>query len=530
MINMDMMIMAVVLVGMLWALMTDKLRPGLILFSAVVVLLCCGILEPKEAVEGFSNRGMITVALLYLVSEGVRKSGILEQITYRLLPREVKDGERISLTKALARFLPMITFISAFLNNTPVVVIFAPMIKNWAQKVKLPPAKFLIPLSYATILGGVCTLIGTSTNIVVNGLVQDGIAQGFVKGGHSLTMFELGKVGIFIALTGLFYLIMISRYLLPDNREAAEDAETSKNPDVVRVEAMLSTRFPGLGKTLREFDFYRHYGATVHAIRRGGSILHGDWMNQPLTKQDTLILDTDHTFIPTWGESRVFWMLNVVGAEPELSRKKKYLALVLTALMILGATVGELPVVKDLGLNIKLDMFFFACVTTVVMAWTGLFSPRKYTKLISWDVLITIACAFGISKGMINSGLADVIGGYIIDLAEHARRSSGGIYIMMAALYLITNMFTELITNNAAAALSFPLAVSISNKLGMDPTPFFICICVAASASFSTPIGYQTNLIVQGVGGYKFTDFVKVGLPMNIIVFLLSVFLIPLLY
>ena len=198
--------------------------------------------------------------------------------------------------------------------------------------------------------------------------------------------------------------------------------------------------------------------------------------------------------------------------------------------MILGATIGELPFVQELGLNIKLDMFFFAAVTAVIMAWTGMFSPRKYTKVISWDVLITIACAFGISKAMINSGFADVIGGYIIDLAEHAKNSDNGIYIMLAALYLITNLFTELITNNAAAALAFPLAVSISSKLGMDPTPFFVCICIAASASFSTPIGYQTNLIVQGIGGYKFMDFVKVGLPLNIILFFMSVFLIPLIY
>ena len=517
---------ALVLIGMLWALVADRLRPGLILFTAVVFLLCGGILQPKECLEGFSNKGMITVALLYLVSEGVRKSGILEQVTYRLLP-----SGKATLTKTCLRFLPIISFISAFLNNTPVVVIFAPMIKNWARKVHLPDTKFLIPLSYATILGGMCTLIGTSTNLVLDGLIRDGISEGFVHGGHGLSMFELSKVGVFIALTGLFYLIMLSRYLLPDKRESeSAEEEITDNPDLVRVEAMLHTRFPGLGRTLREFDFYRHYGATVRGIRRGGTLMTGDWMNTPLTKQDTLLLDADKTFVPTWGESRVFWMINVVGAEPELSNRKKYFAIILVALMIIGATIGELPFIQQLGLKIKLDMFFCACCTAVVMAWTGMFSARKYTKLISWDVLITIACAFGISKGMINSGFADFIAGYIIDLAEQARHSSNGIYIMLAALYLITNPFTELITNNAAAALAFPLAVSISTKLGMDPTPFFVCICFAASAAFSTPIGYQTNLIVQGVGGYKFTDFVKVGLPLNVIVFLLSVFLIPLFY
>ena len=298
-----------------------------------------------------------------------------------------------------------------------------------------------------------------------------------------------------------------------------------------RLEVMLSTRFPGLGKTLHKFDFYRHYGAHVRAIRRSGTTLRGDWMNMPLTKEDTLIVDADDTFLPTWGESRVFWMINKVGdAEPPMGSKKKYFALILLVQMILGATFGELPFVKNLLPNVKLDMFFFACVTTVIMAWTGMFNTRKYTKFISWDVLITIACAFGISKGMINSGFADLAASYIIALAEYARHSQNGIYIMLAALYIITNLFTELITNNAAAALAFPLAVGISNQLGCDPTPFFICICFAASASFSTPIGYQTNLIVQGVGGYKFVDFLRVGLPLNLIVFFISVFLIPLFY
>lgn len=517
-----------VLIFMIVALIADKLRPGLILLTAVVLMLCGKIIGPKEAVEGFANKGMITVALLYLVSEGVRKSGILERIIYFLLPAEKRNP---NVVRSNTRFLPVISFLSAFLNNTPVVVIFAPMIKNWAHKMHLPPTKFLIPLSYATILGGMCTLIGTSTNIVLDGMIQDGITNGIVKGGHALGMFELSKVGIFICLTGLFYLIMISRYLLPDQRKIEKDEdEPVTDPDTVRVEAMLSTRFPGLGKTLHEFDFYRHYGANVRAIHRNGSALRGDWMNVPLTSKDTLMLDADKSFVPTWGESHVFWMLNVVGAEPEMGTSKRWFAIVLLFLMIIGATLGELPVVKELVPNLKLDMFFFACVTTVIMAWTGMFSSRKYTKFISWDVLITIACAFGISKGMINSGFADFISGYIIELAETAKHSENGIYIMLAALFIITNLFTELITNNAAAALAFPLAVSISDKLGCDPTPFFICICFAASAAFSTPIGYQTNLIVQGVGGYRFTDFVKVGLPMNIIVFLLSVFLIPLFY
>ncbi len=542
---------AIILVFMLVALMREYLRPGLILFTAVVLFLVSGIITPEEAVKGFSNKGMITVALLYLVSEGVRKSGILERIVFHMLPK--KDA---NITSAGLRFYPIVTFISAFFNNTPVVVIFAPMIKNWARKMKLPPTKFLIPLSYATVIGGICTLIGTTTNLVLHGMllqeakdeaavVESGGAEGILMRfgiTDGISMFELSKVGIVIALVGLIYLIFFSRYLLPNERKAEEDDdEQNLAPGMTRHEVLLGNRFPGLGKTLHEFDFYRHYGAHVRAISRGGNIVEGDYMNTRLTHEDTLIIDADDTFMKAWGESRVFWMINRVGDyEPPLSKKKRWLALVLLVLMIIGATVGELEPVKAwLAQNtfiqqympsLKLDMFFFACVTAVIMAWTRMFSPRKYTKFFSWDVLITIACAFAISTAMTKSGFADFIASFIISLTELARHSEFGIYIILASLFLITNIFTELITNNAAAALAFPLALAVAEQLGMNPMPFVVCVCFAASSAFSTPIGYQTNLIVQGVGGYKFTDFVKVGLPMNIIVFILSVFLIPLFY
>lgn len=159
------------------------------------------------------------------------------------------------------------------------------------------------------------------------------------------------------------------------------------------------------------------------------------------------------------------------------------------------------------------------------MAWTKIFPPKKYTKYISWDILITIACAFAISKAMENSGFASLIAHYIIGVS-----SNMGPYMLLAIVFIITNIFTELITNNAAAALSFPIALAVAKQLGVDPTPFFVVICMAASASFSTPIGYQTNLIVQGIGSYKFTDFVKIGLPLNLITFLISVFVIPMIW
>ena len=218
-------------------------------------------------------------------------------------------------------------------------------------------------------------------------------------------------------------------------------------------------------------------------------------------------------------------LANGKDTEPVPGRRKRWFALALLIFMIVGATVGELPVVKEAFPDVQLDMFFFVSITTVIMAWTKIFPARKYTKYISWDILITIACAFAISKAMVNSGVADAVARHIIGMSQHY-----GPHVLLAAVFIITNLFTELITNNAAAALAFPLALSISAQLGVSPMPFFVVICMAASASFSTPIGYQTNLIVQGIGNYKFTDFVRIGLPLNIITFLISIFLVPLIW
>ena len=485
------------LLGMVAALIADKMRPGMILFSVVVLFLCAGILTPKEMLEGFSNKGMITVALLFLVSEGIRQSGTLGQVIKKLLPQG-----KTTVFKAQLRILPSVAFISAFLNNTPVVVIFAPIIKHWAKSVNLPATKFLIPLSYVTILGGICTLIGTSTNLVVHGMILEAGFEGF-------SMFELGKVGIFIAIAGIIYIFLFSKRLLPDARPdtAVPDEEVEEGEKLHRVEAVLGARFPGINKKLKDFNFQRHYGAEVctkspYPLLRFVSNLE----EVVLHEGDTLVVMADDTFIPTWGESSVFVLLTN-GNEPDTTgkKKKRWFALLLLVLMIVGATVGELPITKEMFPDIKLDMFFFVSITTIIMAWTNLFPARKYTKYISWDILITIACAFAISKAMVNSGVADSVAKFIIGLSDDY-----GPHVLLAMVFIITNLFTELITNNAAAALAFPLALSISAQLGVSPTPFFVVICMAASASFSTPIGYQTNLIVQGIGNYKFTDFVRI--------------------
>lgn len=505
----------IVLAMAIVALVRDRMRPGLILLSAAVIFMCAGILSPRELLEGFSNKGMITVALLFLVSEGVRRSGLLEQLLRALLPH--KEGA--SVRSVQLRMLPTISFISAFLNNTPVVVIFAPMIKRWAEKHKVPATRLLIPLSYATILGGVCTLIGTSTNLVVHGMVIDAGYDGF-------TMFELGKVGVVFAAVGLIYIWIASPHLLPENRESRDEALTSTGQlnGMHRVEVVLGARFPAINKKVYDYDFKRKYGATILELRRGGEvmIMH-DLRHERFREGDTLVLLADDAFMQNWGDSSFFLMVaNGKEAEPQLSRTKRWLAVVLLVLMIIGATIGELPAVRQAFPNMNLDMFFFVCVVTVVMAWMGIFPARKYTKYISWDILVTIASAFAVSRAMQNSGMADAVAAFTVELSK-----AHSPIVLLGVIFVITNIFTELMTNNAAAALAFPISLSIAQHMGVSPMPFFVTICIAASASFSTPIGYQTNLIVQGVGNYRFADFVRIGLPLNLIALTVTLLVVP---
>lgn len=508
----------IVLAFVIIALIKDRMRPGLILLSGAVIFMCAGILSPKELLEGFANKGMITVALLFLVSEGVRRSGLLEALLRKLLPRQEKVGVR----QAQSRMLPIISFISAFLNNTPVVVIFAPMIKRWAENHGVAATKLLIPLSYATILGGVCTLIGTSTNLVVHGMVIGAGYEGF-------TMFELGKIGVIIAAAGLLYIWIFSKYLLPDSRESRDEAEQADavGKGLHRVEVVLGARFPAINRRVMDFDFKRKYGADILELKRGGvtMIMH-DMRHESFREGDTLVLLADDNFMSNWGDSSFFLMVsNGKDADFKMPRWKCYLSIILLVLMIIGATVGELPAVREAFPEMKLDMFFFVSVVTILMAWLNIFLARKYTKFISWDILVTIASAFAISRAMENSGMADAVAEFAIGLSH-----SCSPVVLLAVVFIITNLFTELMTNNAAAALAFPISLAIAQQMGVSPMPFFVTICMAASASFSTPIGYQTNLIVQGIGNYRFADFVRVGLPLNLITLTLTVTLVPLIW
>jgi len=581
-----------VIVAMTIALAREVTGADAILFAALVLLMLTGIVTPKEALVGFSNPGMITVAVLFIISRAVQNTGALDGVSKYFLSMK-KDG---GISMLLLRMMAPITCVSAFLNNTPVVVMFTPVVKNWAEKLNFSPSKFLIPLSYATIFGGVCTLIGTSTNLVVHGLMLDNNMAG-------LSMFELAKVGGPCALLGWLYMAFIGKRILPDRQDIMEVISEKRKeyvtamrvnagcqfigksiqeaglrnlrglylveieredrslgpvshdeqikegdhlmfagitsaivdlceiPGLVPVEedlrgmrktmmeAVISSNSPVVGKTVKEFGFRSYYGAAIIAVHRNGERIFSKIGDILLKPGDTLLLLTTGDFVKEWKNSEDFYLISDIKEMKTRNHHKSYLALGILALMILAATLGgSLP--KVAGKNIS--MLHAAFGAAVLLVLTRCVSVTEARKSIHWDVLITIACAFGISKALQNSGAAQAIASMIIN----AVKGSGAVGVL-AAIYLMTTVFTEIITNNAAAALIFPIAYSAAAQIGADPKPFFIAIAIAASASFSTPIGYQTNLIVQGPGGYKFKDYFKVGLPLNILFFIAALMIIP---
>jgi di/tricarboxylate transporter len=590
-------IVLVIILALIIILAKEVMRPGLVFFTGAVVLMASGIITERETLEGFSNKGMITVGILFLVSEGIRQSGILNRLAQTYLPR--KRGKMVFL---IPRIMLPVSVLSAFLNNTPVVIIFAPIIKKWTEKLNLSSKKFLIPLSYATILGGMCTLIGTSTNLVVHGLMLENGYTGF-------NMFELGKVGIFIAIIGTIYMSVAGNKLLPgkkilfNSRSSAEFKDYSydivipensaftgleiKNgrikelkglliqtierdgelfdvkkgshfimpndkllvvgksdrlttilgnenirlrgidlikgvprSELKQYEAVISPRFPGIGKTITEFNFYDHYQAVVLSIHRNGERITSNLSSLKLKPGDNLVLLTTEKFAQNWGESKIFYLTSYIRDYRTTGTFwKKWIAFIILLLMITGATFGRYI---SSPAEIDFDMFYFSAIAAVLLVWMKIMPHQKYTKAVSWDVLITIAFSFAISKALQNSGAADAIARTTIGLG-HGLGPVG----VLAAIYLVTTVFTEIITNNAAAAIVFPIAMAAAQQLNVDPKPFFVGIAIAASASFSTPIGYQTNLIVQAIGNYKFNDYVKIGVPLNILAFVLSLLLIP---
>lgn len=543
-----------------------------------------GILTPLEAVSGFANPGMLTVGVLFLVVCGLRETGGVDWIVQRLL------GRPKTLRWALVRIVLPTTGMSAFLNNTPVVAMMIAAVSGWSRKLELPPSKFLIPLSYAAILGGMCSLIGTSTNLVVFGLALN-------QADLEIGMFDITWIGLPAALVGMAYLVFLGPWLLPARQSSAEVyedsreytlelvvpegswligktieqaglrnlpgcflAEIERDGDIIPAvgpdqllaardqlvfvgvvdsikelqnmrglapatdqvfkldsprlrrrlfEVVLSASGPMIGKTIRDGRFRNRYDAAVLAVTREGKRVPGKLGSITLRVGDTLLVEADTGFDERHRNSRDFLLVSALDDSTPRRHDKAPIAIAILAAMVIAVSIGLVP------------MLVAALVAAMLMIATRCCRVSEARSNVDWTVLVTIGGALGVGQALQVTGAANSI-------AEASLSIAGtNPWVALIIIYLLTSLATEVITNNAAVALTFPIALAYSTQLDVNFMPFVITVMMAGSASFATPLGYQTNLMVYGPGGYTFTDFLKMGIPLNLTICAITVILTP---
>ena len=585
--NWQALLTAAVVLGTVFNLLVGQRAPDMVMIGAAVLLLAAGVLTPAETFQGMANEGMLTVAALFVVAAAIERTGALAAVVDRAL------GRPKSLASAQLRTMLGPAVVSAFMNNTPVVALMVPAIRDWAKKHRLSVSKLLMPMNDAVVLGGLCTLIGTSTNVVVSGLVA-------AKTGHPLGMFEITWLGVPLLAAGMVYLVIASKYLLVDRRPAVSQADDPRqyslemlvepnsplvgrsieeaglrgldglflmeidrgghviaavspterleagdrlvfvgvvesvvelqkirglrpaNDQVfqlddprserVLVEAVVSNTCPFLGREIREGRFRSTYDAVVIAVARNGERLKQKIGDIRLEAGDTLLLETSVAFRERQRSNRDFYLVSEVRGSTPPRHDRAWIACAALVAMVLAASLEIVP------------MSAAAFVAAAIVICTHCITPNEARKSIEWESLFLIAASFGLARAMEKTGLAELIAHSTISAAgEHPQA-------LLAAIYLVTMVFTELMSNNAAAVLVFPIAWQTAADLGVNPMPFVMAVTVAASCGFATPMGYQTNLMVYGPGGYKFSDYVRFGGPLNLLVMAITVLLAPLIW
>jgi len=570
------------------ALLLTRIAPDAILVAGLAVLLISGVVSPADGLAGFANPGTLTVAAFYVIAAGLRETGALDLMVGPLF----RDTHTIR--KATARMTGPVMIMSGFVANTPVVASFVPAVSDWARQRGLPPSKLLMSLSYAAILGGACTLAGTTTNLVVNGLLLD------ATGGQGLGFFELAWVGVPCALIGFVYLLVAGPALLPDRSPALEEL---RNIREYTVEMLISENSPLAGKTveeaglrhlnalflieidragmalpavssdeilrdgdrlvfagasesvldlqqirglepatdqvfklegprserrffeavvgrdsayagrsIRESRFRTRCGAVVIAVARNGSRIRGKLGDILIEPGDTLLLESTQDFAARQRAASDFLLVRPMDGVTLRRHDKAPLAWAILAVVVIAATSGWLSL---------LQAAFLGAGAMVVARCCTVNQARSSVDL---QVILVIAAAFGIGKAMESTGAGTVIGDQILALGgDHP-------LALLAAVYLTTSLLTALVTNNAAAVLVFPVALAAATQAGVDVMPIAVIVAVAASASFITPIGYQTNLMVYGPGGYRAADYLRFGLPLHLILAVTTILLVPVIW
>ena len=565
--------------------------------SILAVVLALGYISPEEAISGFANPAVITIALLFVLSHALQKSGILEYMVIRL--NKLTERSRFL---GLFVFLISVALASAFVNNTAIVAIFIPLTIRLAQKYNLSPSKLLMPLSYISIIGGTLTLVGTSTNLLVNSIYVNSISSS-----PPLGMFEFAKFGLVMLVIGMAYLLIAVPFLIPSRTvtssltksyhmggyltelkvsaesplvgRTCKERAVNKNYDItvldilrdgklisnnirdtfihpedilfVRgslenflrmkevekvtmltdekltqvelihddntlVECLITNQTDLVGKSLMEINIRRRFGSFILAIRREGEILRKKIAHVVLQAFDTLLIYGPIEKIKELSDSGDFIVLGEIEATLQ---KHKYwwvsVAVILGTVIL--AALGIVPILKG------------ALLGTIFLLVIRVITANEAYQSINWQVIVLIAALIPLGIVIQKSGTAFWIGTVLNDIANTFNPLIRPT-IMLSLVYLVTIILTEMTSNAATAIIMTPIAISAAQQMGLDPRTFVFAVCFAASASFITPIGYQTNLMVYGPGGYKFTDYVRVGLPLAIVLWCIATWLIPILW
>lgn len=582
-----------VVAGVMAALAGNRLSADVVMLTALAALLVSGVIGPTDAFGGFANEGLLTVAVLYVVVAGLRQSGLVSLAARWLL------GSPRSDASAQARVIVPVTAISAFVNNTPLVAVYLPLLSSFAQRHGVAPSRLFLPLSYAAILGGVCTLIGTSTNVVVQGLILDYNRQAGVTPLTPFAMFTLSPVGVPVAIAGVIYMLIAGRWALParapafarldDDRDytvalavapgaavvgqrldaaglrqlsglflahieregdvlpAVSPAEVIRAGDVLvfvgvrasvvelhqirglepvvrdpagtprhghrLIEAVITSSSPLVGQTIRDGGFRTRYGGVIVAVHRRGERLQGKLGDIRLRSGDAVLIEGPRGFAVAHEHSLAFQI--VTGGEgPELPRHDRaWMAALAFALFVVTSATGVAS---------TLTAAILAAAAMLVLRCTDVSTARQ---TVDWPVLVVIGAGLGLGRAVERSGLADVLAQRMLEAV-----AGGGPAAMVAGIYGLTWALTSVLSNTAAAVLVFPVALRAAASAHLPFEPLAIAIAIAASCEFTTPIGYQTNLMVQSPGGYRLSDYLRFGGPLTLICAGVAVTLVTLLY
>ena len=585
----------------IFGFVTERLSSDLIAITIFMAILIGGLLpffpslpNPSEMLAVFANPAPITIAAMFIVSAALEKCGAIE-IMSRLLGRLAGLGYRGFLVTMILG----VALISAFTNNTPVVVVFLPVIFSLSRGLGIPASKLLIPLSYASIFGGTCTLVGTSTNILASGVLEAAQME-------PIAMFELAWIGLPMLLVGSIYLVILGPHLLPhresltsilseeERKEYLTEAFVQKGSpaagktladtpilktrsirliEVIRgsvvlsedprsitlregdrlvlscrpsgfaharsvegidlgseiglgletiaahegsiVEGIIGPKSRIIGQKLRDLNFRQRYRMILLALHRRGINLRDKLSELNLAFGDTLLMMGTDSAVEELRKSDDLLLLDRPATPARSMRRKMPIVLTILAGIIVLVTLSAVPIAAA------------ALIATGLLFLTGCLKPKEGYLAIDWSILFLIYGMLGLGLAMQKTGGVDLLAQGLISASEASFPPHLKGVVLLAAVYLCTAVLTELLSNNATIVLMAPIALGLASSLGLDPRPFVVAAAIASSASFSTPIGYQTNTYVYGAGGYRFRDFLKVGLPLNILYFCGSILLIP---